>query len=238
MTHPQTQMLQFAIAEIGWKETYDQSWKEIIQFYSKGIGDGVGGHSDLQIGEGRIGAIAGGNVGEDGAQDDGKADHGKAPGGVKKKKAAGGAGGDGKVPGQDPKDPNADPNEKKAKEDAKIVAKALSTKKNLVNASHQAIQILDQIKTRENTDFFWADGNLQGEKRIQGALDQVRGSMTDLMRTFVLSDAKAWAKVKNRFSPQQILEELRRFNEKENDIKALADANTAIIDVTARLAGH
>ena len=53
-----------------------------------------------------------------------------------------------------------------------------------------------------------------------------------------MSDAKTWAKAKGQWSAQQILEELRRFNEKADDIKALADANAAFMDVTARLAGH
>ena len=66
MKHPQTQMLQFAIAEIGWKETYEESWKEIIQFYTKPIGngdDGDGGFGDDCDG---VVGIADGNDGKRG----------------------------------------------------------------------------------------------------------------------------------------------------------------------------
>ena len=234
MKHPQTQMLQFAIAEIGWKETYEESWKEIIQFYTKPIGngdDGDGGNGD--DGDGVVG-IADGNDGKRGGgkKMDGKGDHEKKAN--DDTKAAGGGPG-GKPPGGDPK---PDPNQKKATEDAKIYKKAGHIKTTLVTASHQAISILDQIADRTNPEFFWAAGNDAGEKRIQVALNLVRGSMTDLTRKFVMSDAKTWAKAKGQWSAQQILEELRRFNEKADDIKALADANAAFMDVTARLAGH
>ncbi len=37
--HPQTKMTIYAVAELAWSETFEQSWKQTVEYYTKDRGD-------------------------------------------------------------------------------------------------------------------------------------------------------------------------------------------------------
>eukprot|EP00959_Pyramimonas_sp_CCMP1952_P453217 9467868-Pyramimonas_sp.AAC.1 len=191
--HSQSDMTIFAIVEESWKETFEQSWSELVQ--------SVSSHA-------AVGDLPTGTPEEPkGPQTDQK--HPRLPKDPKGPKDAI------KNPPKEPPIDDADTKQKK-KEIEKLFKEAGKVKHDFVSVTHTAIDILSQIND-ETADWKFARGDKQD--MLKEKIDDLKASLSPVGREFVLE--KDQKKFKANHTTARLVVEMQSFKDLQSKVAEL-----------------
>ena len=209
--HPQTQMTIYAVAEIEWSESFDQSWKETVEYYTK---DRV----PAQILDEKATP----------ASSIKKQTTSAVIAGTKAKEIAT------PTPKQTCQDqtitpPSTTDQERKAYAD--LWRRCLIIKSKYVESTRKAIEIGDEIKRGGKWE--WAHGSRSGQLAVENDLVTLRSGLNPWHRDLLMSSNIA--NFKKNHSQSKIIVELTSFEKMEPLINKLAKTCDAIVSVTETL---
>ena len=179
--HPQTKMTLFAVAEIGWDEVFEQSWNQTMTYFAKPNEATVGELVDANEVDAKPGPIA------------------------KSKNAP-------KEPiTKTLKGPTTSPRDSKEAEEkkkhAQLMKDATRVKQKMTGATSRANEILQEIT--KDGKYMWARNNDRGDRGLKQSLDDVRNSLNDWQRDFLVTSD--FSMIKKKYSGDQIRVELSSF---------------------------
>lgn len=248
--HPQTKMTLYAIAEIGWEETFTQSWRHTIEYYAGqdevptsskrhahfGNDDhDTAGKIPRLMSEGHKTDDHEKQLNDGKCEDDGKP---KAKAKVKAKSKA-------NVKNDDTPTKVEDADARaKAKAKAKIGddTKADDPKKKLVDLMKNALKLkglfnsatmrAERIISEVAKDgrFAWAKQNDKGDRLIQSKIDILRSSTTDWMQEFLL--VKDFNTMRKKYESSVIIVELTNFMQSEKMVDDLDKTCDAFVNAS------
>ena len=238
--HPQTKMVNYAVAELEWKETFEESWSQASKYYA---GDAV-----PSLG---CDAVTGGNGGTTCKALNKRTNEAAVPPTPTKvtKRNASSAGSD---PGASSASGQPSPRAAGNKEGGKVPGSgggkpgdalqtlfrtAAKTKTDLQTATAKAEEILREInkprmtsKDKDNKQqggrdsWSWAKDNQQGDKLISRQLDTIRAQINEFGTSFILADVKTQVTdVKKQYESSRLVVELTTFNQLAPAVKKLSD---------------
>jgi hypothetical protein len=209
--HPQTQMTIYAVAEIEWSESFDQSWKETVEYYTKDrvpaqILDEKATPASSIKKQTTSAVIAGTKVKEIATP----------------------------TPKQTCQDqtitpPSTTDQERKAYAD--LWRRCLIIKSKYVESTRKAIEIIDEIKRGGKWE--WAHGSRSGQLAVENDLATLRSALDPWHRDLLMSSNIA--NFKKNHSQSKIIVELTSFEKMEPLINKLAKTCDAIVSVTETL---
>ena len=209
--HPQTQMTIYAVAEIEWSESFDQSWKETVEYYTK---DRV----PAQILDEKATP----------ASSIKKQTTSAVIAGTKVKEIA--------TPTPKPtcQDQTITPpstTDHERKKYADLWRKCTIIKSKYVESTRKAIEIIDEIKRGGKWE--WAHGSRSGQLAVENDLVTLRSGLNPWHRDLLMSSNIA--NFKKNHSQSKIIVELTSFEKMEPLINKLAKTCDAIVSVTETL---
>jgi hypothetical protein len=245
--HPQTKMTLYAIAEIGWEETFTQSWRHTIEYYAGDDDEAPKGSKRHAMDNGDDGTprkvqkmMSQGHKTDDHEKElnDGKCDDGVKAKAKAKPKAKSKAnvksddtptkvddGDDGKAKAKakakigDGNDTKVDPKKKLVD----LMKNAMKLKGLFNSATMRAERIISEVA--KDGRFAWARQNDKGDRLIQSKIDILRSSTTDWMQEFLLE--KDFNTMRKKYEGSVIIVELTNFMQSEkmvDDLDRTCDA--------------
>jgi hypothetical protein len=194
--HPQTKMVLFAIAEIGWAEVFEQSWDQTMPYYKKdtptpAIENGATGTTTLAI------ADLGSSLPT-------RADKStEAQKGKEKEKARV----DKEMLDKEKADKCSREKDDPKKKFSMLVRDGIRVKVKLTSATLRAVEIEQEIN--RDGKFQWARNNDKGDRLIKTSVENVRSHLNDWHRDFLVTSE--FATIKKKYSVDLITVELTRF---------------------------
>ena len=211
--HPQTKMVNFAIAEIGWSEIYDESWTQTLTYLKKNDQPAIGNDASKTELKGAGTSTAEEQVAEGkSTKNTGKAT--PKSGGKKKKKIV--------------KSTEKETAEKKRHQT--IFKDAARVKSKVTTASLRAVEIETEIQ--KNGKYAWARNNEKGDKLIKSQVSSLKNDMTDWHRDYMI--AIDLGEMKKKYSIDRIAMELTSFTALEKKVdrmKAICDTIVKATDL-------
>ena len=203
--HPQTKMLLFAIVEVSWKEQFEQSWSETMNYFENKVSGAAGPSTSCEELRTEAEIKAATEIDTEPATPPPMILTPKAKKGSKPIAVADAAA-DGAIEDNDPK-----------KKLIRTVKEGTRLKTMLTVSMSRAQSILTEIE--RGGKYTWARGNDHGDRRIQAAQDKVRSRLSDFQREFLVT--ADFPTMKKRYSVERITAELISFIDMTKDIEDL-----------------
>lgn len=201
--HPQTKMVLFAIAEIGWAEVFEQSWDQTMTYYKK--------DTPIPAIENRETETA------TKATVDSKLTRADQSTAAQKAKEKEKARVDKEMLDKDKADKCSKEKDDPKKKFSMLVRDGTRVKQKLTSATLRAVEIEQEIN--RDGKFQWARNNDKGDRLIKTSVEVVRSHLNDWHRDFLVTSE--FATIKKKYSVDRIVVELTRFIELEPMIDKL-----------------